>query len=407
MKGFFSNKEMQAPLRSHDKYQNCYSCGLYRYCNSPKMEPTGGFKKGILNIGDFPSEADDASGKHFQGAEGKLLYRRYKSLGIDLYKDCLNLNAVNCLPLDKNDDVRKPNNKEIVSCRNVVLWAIKEYKPKIIVLHGDYALQSVIGHRWSGGLDNINKWRGHVIPDQDFKTWICPVFSPKYVYDSQYGDIEAIWINDLARIIKHLDVPFKEYIEPKIHYIHDLGILDTIKPGTDIAFDYETTGLKPHAKGHKIICVAVAISPDEVYTFKMPEKPSARAPFIRLLQNPKIGKIAQNMKFEQTWSMVRLKQSVQNWVWDTMLATHQLDNRPGVTGLKFQTYVNFGVIDYSSEVSPYLRVVNNDNGNSLNRIEELTRQPNGLVKLMHYCALDAIFEYRLSELQRAVIDLPF
>ena len=141
----------------------------------------------------------------------------------------------------------------------------------------------------------------------------------------------------------------------------------------------------------------------------MPKSRKARQPFVDLLANPDIGKMAHNIKFEETWSVVRLRQPVKNWVWDSMLAAHVLDNRPGVTGLKFQTYVNFGVIDYDSEVAPYLKAPTKG-GNDFNRIYELLKKPDGEEKLLRYCGLDAIYEYRLAMLQMNKIgyeDLPF
>ncbi len=41
------------------------------------------------------------------------------------------------------------------------------------------------------------------------------------------------------------------------------------------------------------------------------------------------------MKYEDTWSREKLKQQGKGWLWDSMIAAHILDNRPGVTGLKF------------------------------------------------------------------------
>lgn len=130
----------------------------------------------------------------------------------------------------------------------------------------------------------------------------------------------------------------------------------------------------------------------------MPKSRKDRQPFIDMLANPDIGKMAHNMKFEETWSAVRLRQPVKNWVWDSMQAAHILDNRPGVTGLKFLTYVHFGVVDYSSEVTPYLKSASKD-GNAINRIYELLKKPGGQEKLLTYCGWDSIWQYRLSMLQ--------
>jgi DNA polymerase I-like protein with 3'-5' exonuclease and polymerase domains len=136
----------------------------------------------------------------------------------------------------------------------------------------------------------------------------------------------------------------------------------------------------------------------------IPENRIQRKPFVQLLANENIKKIAHNLKFEETWSKVRLRQSVKGWNWDTMLMAHILDNRRGVTGLKFQTYVYFGIADYSSEIEPYLISVDPKDGNSLNRIEELIKKPGEKEKLLKYCALDSIFEYRLAQLQKNSIN---
>jgi len=135
----------------------------------------------------------------------------------------------------------------------------------------------------------------------------------------------------------------------------------------------------------------------------LPKSRKGRKPFTDLLQRTTVGKIAQNMKFEDNWTNVRLHIPVNNWIWDTMLASHILDNRPRVTGLKFQTYVQFGIIDYDSEVNPYLLAVDAKNANAINRIDELLKKPDGEKLLLKYCAMDSIFEYRLAMLQQPLI----
>lgn len=393
--GFFTKKETENHTIVKGKPLTCIGCGLYKDCNTPKMEPAGNFKKGILNIGTMPSKADDKIGRPFQGSIGKILQRAYKKIGIDLYEDCLNTTALQCYTDSE------PTNYQLDCCRSRILKVIEEYKPKAIVLHGMPAVYSVIGNRWKKDLSTISKWRGWMIPDQDLKTWLFPLFDLEFVEERRDGAEETIWMNDIRNISTP---PFKEYIEPKIEIIEDLSILETIKD--QFAFDYETTGLKPHAQGHRIICCAIADKEDHVYVFMMPKTKRELEPLVTLLQNKNVGKIAQNLKFEHTWSKVRLRCEVDYWLWDTMLATHLLDNRPGITGLKFQTYVQFGVIDYSSDVEPYLKGVN-DSSNAINRIEELVALPHGKEKLMKYCALDAIFELRLANLQMNDIMLPF
>ena len=78
------------------------------------------------------------------------------------------------------------------------------------------------------------------------------------------------------------------------------------------------------------------------------------------------------MKFEETWSQVRLRQPVAGWLWDSMEAAHLLDNRKNITGLKFQVYVNFGVVGYDDDVKPFI-TSNSKDSNAFNRLPELIR----------------------------------
>jgi uracil-DNA glycosylase family 4 len=409
--GFFSKKETESKTRPDGKNYSCVSCGLYKGLTTPKMKPYGNFKKGILNIGEAPGEIDDEEGKPWQGKTGKALQRMYKKLGVDLFEDCLNINACHCMPLDKHGDNRAPVNFEIDCCRKETLRIIDEYKPKVIILLGNSAVYSLIGHRWKNDLGGITKWRGWTIPDQDFNAWLCPTFHPSFVERDDTEMAEVIWKQDLEQAFKKIEIPVPRNIEPRINIKEDLSILTKIPsiPCTRIAFDYETTGKKPHAVGHRIVCASVAVSEDNVFVFMMPKTREGRQPFIDLLTNPMIEKVSHNMKFEEAWSVVRLRQPVNNWYWDTMQAAHLLDNRPGINSLKFQVYVNFGTVDYSSEIAPYLQSVDDKNGNALNRIFELVALPGGKEKLMTYCALDSIWTYRLATKQMDLIeyDLPF
>jgi len=394
MEGFFSKKETESTTRPDGKTYSCVSCGLYKDCNSPKLAVSGGFKRGILNIGSMPSDTEDRRGKPFQSKYGRLLEETYHTLGIDLWEDCLNTYAIKCAPK------QAPTPYQLDCCRKYLLKVIEEYKPKVIVVFGEEALYSILGKRWKNSLGNIEKWQGFQIPDQDLLAYICPTFSLETAWEAPYKIEKLLFKEDLKKAVAVSKFTFPKYKEPKITYLEDdLSVLNTIKTGI-IAFDYETTGLKPHAAGHKIKCASVAINEDTVYSFIMPDTKQMRKPFTDLLQNKMIGKIAQNMKFEDTWTKERLKIPVNNWVYDTMLATHIVDNRSDITGLKFQTYVQFGVVDYAGEVAPYLKAVDDGNGNSINRIEELLEKPNGKELVLKYCALDSIFEYRLAMLTK-------
>lgn len=404
MHGFFSKKETDSNERVNGKVRTCYSCGLYKGIITPKMKPFGNFRLGIMNIGEAPGETEDEKGKQWQGRTGQLLKRTYAKFGIDLFEDCININAVNCRPIDKDGKNRIPTNNEIEGCRNSIFNYIKQYRPKIIVLFGNSAIYSLLAHRWKKDLKGIFEWRGWRIPDQELGCWICPTFHPSFVERTSTKEITKIWEFDIGNIAKLIGSVFPIYNEPNIHYLKSIFDLPEIPNGSAICIDYEATGIKPHDKGHRIICVAIATSEDESYVFEMPKNKDEREPFISILRNKNIYKIAQNMKYEETWSLVRLGTRVKGWMWDTMIATHILDNRSGITGLKFQTYVRFGIIDYSSHLDKWLVAVDDKNANSLNRLTEFVSSESNKKELMKYCALDTVHTYRLASLQLRIFD---
>lgn len=406
MKGFFSKKEGQSTKRPDGRTYSCASCGLYQDCKSPKLKPVGGGKKGILNIVSTPTETEDRQDKPFVGSRYKLIERLYSRHEVSLQEDCINSYALRC-------STKKIQVYNIDCCRRFLIKLIETSKPRIVFLYGYEAIYSVIGQRWKKDIgftteyqkQTGGKWQGYIIPDQELKCWLVPVFDVDFLNDKQAGVEQVLFENNIKEAFGKLDEPFLRFEPPIVEYLTEdkLHIINTIdEPVT--AFDYETTGIKPYAKGHRIVCVSIAYSEHNVYTFLLPKTREKRKPFLKFLQREDIKKIAQNLKYEDTWSIVRLKTKVENWHWDTMLGSHIIDNRPGIAGLKFQAYVRFGVIDYDSEIEPFLKSSDSKNGNAINRIMELLETEEGAKKLLTYCAWDSILEYRLFKLQEKIIN---
>ena len=377
------------------KSLSCVSCKLYEDVESPKMQPFGDFEKEIMLIGEAPGQVEDRRGKPWQGKTGRLLQHTLRKLGVDLFRDCVSVNAVNCRPPNN----RAPSPFEIDCCRAVIVGkAIKEYKPKVIILLGTVALQSFLSPRWKTDLGGITKWRGFSIPDQDYRCWVIPAFHPSFVARMESREANTIWEQDLGLVREAMHFSRPTNKEPDIHIIKDLSVLNSLRDASEIAIDYETTGLKPHRKGHRIVCVGVAANEDEVFAFMMPKTKEERRPFTDLLKSLNVGKMGHNIKYEHSWTLVRYGVEIQNWQWDSMLASHHLDNRAAVTGLKFQTYVNFGVIIKDEDVSKYI-YEKQKSGNGFNKIFELLEQLGGEENLLRHVALDAHYEYRLAKKQ--------
>jgi uracil-DNA glycosylase len=390
--------------KGKSKRMSCLDCGLDQGCNSSKMKAHGKGNKSVVWVGEAPGEVEDETGRQWQGKVGKALRRTLLKYDFDLFEDAVCINSINCRPPDN----RAPSPQEIACCRSNVMSVINEVKPELIVLAGASAVESVVGSRISDNKEiKMGLWRGWTIPDRELQAWVCPVFHQSYVERSNSDDmpqVETVYLQDLERALGCLERKFPTPRDER-ECIQILMDEDEIRTALKklmedepefLAFDYETTGLKPYAPKHKIVCVSLAWDKNHAVSFPMPKEGKNLSRLLRILEHPRIKKIAQNMQFEWTWTKHLYDVSVEPWAWDTMLATHILDNRRGVTGLKFQAYAQFGVADYNSKIQPFLEGVGKSI-NAHNRVMDLiNKEPNGEKRLLTYCGMDALLEFRLA-----------
>jgi len=394
----FSNEEIQdLTTKVFSDRPSCGKCGLSRDCKSPKMKATGNGKERILLLGDFNGTSEDENGFHFAGKAGRRMKRLLADNGVDMNEDCWKLNSVNCLANDKT------GNKHIDYCRPLVYSEIKRLKPTVIFVLGEKALYSLFGDKWNlGDLNTMDRWRGWTIPYKKFGAWVCPMFHPDYLlmYEEKDEVIETVFRQDIRNALSCVCREFPEIKENVVLFADKsetvkflTSLLNKVKPALT-AFDYETSGLKPHASEHFIRSCAIAYG-DASYAF-MVDWGSAEVKELvkQYLVHPRIGKIAADLKFEERWSRQYFGVGrVTPWVWDTQLASHLEDNRRGITGLKFQMFVRYGVEDYASHLDKYLKS-NGDSANDYNMIDKAPWRD-----LLKYNALDSLYELELVKLQ--------
>ncbi|HEY0088179.1 MAG TPA: uracil-DNA glycosylase, partial [Candidatus Lokiarchaeia archaeon] len=152
----------------------CEKCGLYKNCNSPKMQYTGKGKKEILIIGESPGKTENIKGIQFIGESGQLLRKYFKELNINFEEDCWKTNSVICYQENKTPTIAQVN-----YCRRNLKEAIEKLKPKKILTFGKVALQGLVGDKVS--VTGINEWVGWQIPDQDYQCYIYPNYHPAYL----------------------------------------------------------------------------------------------------------------------------------------------------------------------------------------------------------------------------------
>lgn len=415
MEGFFYKEEQKktknrkkltgrkTSAKRQVKEYTCRECGLYNKCNSPRMEPTGEGELKILIVGEAPGKEEDKKGIQFVGASGQILRQAIKELDLDLKKHFWKTNALCCRPPGNRD----PKNIELLACRKRLLDTIEKFNPEKIILLGKYAYESLLGYKMTGRIKDVSfsDFVGTIIPDQTIEKYICVLNHPAYcLYANRKKDnsVEKIWKGQLKKAIESDQKFYKHnYEKDSIPYLSldsTLDLLRRFRKECDIlAIDYETTGKKPYKAGHKILTASIS---DGIlgYGFPFFEDDEFRRLWKSILTDPNIKKIIQSAKFEQIWSREILGYYIQNVYWDTCLAGHSIHNkRP--TSLKYQVYVEFGVLGYDSKVDSYItrckQGEDKKSANSLNRLDEAPLQD-----VLFYGGLDAFFTFKLYEMQQ-------
>jgi uracil-DNA glycosylase len=404
MDGFFSASEVTSKRPSKGTLiPKCGACGLFKTCNSPKMPVHGSGRKGILIVGEAPGLEEDKQGRPFVGPSGQLLRKTLSNFGIAMEKDCWITNTLVCRP-ERNST---PTAEQIDYCRPNIVKAIRELKPKVIIALGGPAVDSIIGWLWKPGQGKIMQWAGWQVPSQRINAWVCPTFHPSFVLRSKEEPQKALIVprmfeQHLQAAVAHEDRPF----DPVPDYKSQVeAIADTeeaakilrkmIRKGGAVSVDYETTGLKPDNDNMQIVCCGVSWQGRK--TIAYPWQGEAITATYELLRSD-LKKVGANIKFEERWTLAEFGRGVRNWEWDTMVNSHIIDQRSGITSVKFQAFVLLGQEEYNSHIQPYLEA---PSPNQPNRIREVKLQ-----ELLTYCAMDALLEYKITEIQRERLGFP-
>ena len=410
MQGFFDLQDMDI-LRGDEKKPRkvaksvktftCADCGLDASCESPKMPVWGKGEKGLLLVLDTPSMAEDEHGKPWVGEVGKMMRAEIeKSTGLNLYNDCWTTYAVRCCAK------KSVNAIYCNACRKYLHETINKLDPKVIVPFGYWAMIGVSGDILTSKDTGKNStdWQGEHIPDQRFKKWICPTFELTFVGtgDNLNRPVLMAIKNDVRyayKLASHdIPVPIRED-EKHVHIIHDVKeaidlLNDIYDKGGIYAFDYETTGRKPHRECHRIYSVAISDG-KESYAFPFFDDFEFRVCFERVMRSPDISWIAHNAKFEWSWTKVKLGYFPLNLEADTMLGAH-IENSHKRVGLKPLTYEKFGVAGYEESIEPYLQSTKAEEekygSNAMNTIFDAPQD-----EILYYNALDPLYTYGLWE----------
>lgn len=393
MSSFFIKNKVSKP--------NCPSCGLDKQCNSPRMRVTGDGEKGILIVTKEPSVDEDRTGISAMDKHGITLQSELHRVGIDLHRDCWLLHAVGCRTKVKdNGKTTEPSPKIIDACRPLIANTINELKPKKIVLLGNTPLQSFYGER-NSQCTSISKMNGLRLWDSTHKAWVFPLWHPHHVSRFNWdGLLESEWRRCLNRIAQSSSKPLrKKWNKVTIFkYFNDAvnALKKCIKTDTLIAIDFETTGLSMYKEGHSTVSFAWANAhgayavPVQHPSYTLQEQEVIMGLVRKVLSKRKIKKIVQGITFEYPWTIEQIKAVPRSFFWDTQLATHVLDNRSGITGLKFQSFVRWGIEEYDSMSKLYIKA----DATGYNNMRKMP-----IDALLTYNGCDVLYTYALYQEQ--------
>jgi uracil-DNA glycosylase family 4 len=356
------------------------------------MTWTGKGRKGVLIVAEAPDETEDERGVQLVGKSGQLLRGVLEQFGADLDKDCWKTNAVICHPPEN-----EATDLHVEACRPNLDRAIAELRPEVIVLLGEKSVKSLIGPMWrKSDLGGIGRWAGWRIPSQRLHAWICPTWHPAYLLRQGDPVLELWFRRHLEGAFELLDYPWIDSagLLDQVEVIHSPGkaaaeLRGMLDQGGVFSFDFETNMLKPDHPDARIFSCSVCWEGRRTIAYPMQgEAEEATREFLR----SDVPKRGWNIKFEDRWARRIFGRWVRGWEWDGMQAAHILDNRPGITGLKFQAFVRLGIEPYDGFVGGFLKA---DGSNVPNRIGQAE-----LDDVLRYNGVDSLVTMMLSKIQR-------
>ena len=177
-----------------NQIENIENCELKANANKLVLSDVEAQSK-VMIIGEGPGLKEDEIGKPFVGEAGMLLNKMLKAINIDRKKIYIT-NVVNYRPPNN----RKPEHSEITRYSNYLRKHISIIDPKILILMGSTAMESLFGSKIK-----ISKERGlwkEVIINN--KTYLCMItFHPAYLL-RQPENKKYSWV-DLKEIRKKID----------------------------------------------------------------------------------------------------------------------------------------------------------------------------------------------------------
>ena len=133
----------------------------------------GNINSPIMIVGEAPGDEEEKTGKTFQGESGALLEKMLLAINLKK-KDIYSSYAINFRPPED----RKPNNQEIKRYSVFLKEHISIIDPKIVVLFGSTAMQSIMSSNERISKER-GKWKEIILKNKSYP--LIVTFSPSYL----------------------------------------------------------------------------------------------------------------------------------------------------------------------------------------------------------------------------------
>lgn len=163
-------------------------CTLCRLCEGRKnaVPGEGSSHAKLMFIGEAPGRNEDAQGRPFVGAAGKLLTEALREAGLSR-EDVFITNVVKCRPPDN----RVPTDQERSACRPYLERQIRIINPKIICILGRTAYEALL----KGGSITAN--RGKLI-SYERRYYFLTVHPAAVIYNPQ---LKTAFKKDIVKLV--------------------------------------------------------------------------------------------------------------------------------------------------------------------------------------------------------------
>ena len=178
-----------------EKILNIENCELKK--NSRQIVfNDGNLNSQIMIVGEGPGQKEDEQGKPFVGEAGMLLNKMLEAINVGREKIYIT-NVVNYRPPNN----RKPEPSEITRYSNYLREHISIINPKILILMGSTAMESLYGSKVKISKER-GSWKEIIINNKSYLTIIT--FHPAYLL-RQADQKKYSWA-DLKEIRKKIDL---------------------------------------------------------------------------------------------------------------------------------------------------------------------------------------------------------